>query len=183
MSSRFYDMLDLIGKRPGLYIGEKSITLMSGWVNGWTSALGDKGFEGTEPVFSEFNDWVALRLGFYESTSGWRRMLLGKHLGNEEAAFDRFFELFNEFKSRQEQVVLHVNVDQSRRPSDWVDTIDRKVLPWPHRLELIKYTNDKGVFLRFIDEKGVAYRDEYCVDMNRAFSRSERMVAKDEWVR
>jgi hypothetical protein len=124
-------MLDLIAARPGLYLGEKSITLLGGWVYGWTSALAGEAFDGTNPPFREFHDWVALRLGFYESTAGWRRMLLDKHQGDEETAFDHFFELFSEFKSRQERVILHANVDQLRKPSDWVDTEEEGIAMAP----------------------------------------------------
>jgi hypothetical protein len=184
VKNNLYQILDLIRARPGLYIGEKSITLLCGWIAGWGFVLGEDAYQGTHPPFADFNDWVALRLGFYESTSGWRRMLLSSDEANdEESAFDRFFMLLDEFRARQARIVLHAAVNQSRKPKDWIDTAERKVLPWPERLEIIKYTHDKGVFLRFVSKDGDAYRDEYCIDLDCAFDRAAGMVEREEWVR
>lgn len=47
-------------------------------------------FETGDPPFIEFHGWIAARLGFSTSTSGWRDMLL-QSLGDETAAFERFF--------------------------------------------------------------------------------------------
>ncbi|PYT00413.1 MAG: hypothetical protein DMF63_07530 [Acidobacteria bacterium] len=181
MKNNLYEALALIHSRPGLYIGEESINLLSGWIDGWRYALADEAFDGTSPPFGEFHDWVALRLGLHESTAGWRRMLLTADNGDDKAAFDHFFVLFDEFRNRRSRIILHARADQSRKPADWLDTAERKVLPWPHRLEIIRYTDDKGVFLRFIDEDGQAYRDEYCIDLDCALDRSAGMVDREEW--
>lgn len=177
-----YEVLEVIVERPALYIGEKSILLLSGWIDGWRFALRDEAYTNTEPSFGEFHDWVALRLGLYESTAGWRRMLLAANQGDEQAAFDHFFVLLREFRSRRSRVVFHAVADQSRKPGDWFDGPERSVLRWPHRMEIIKYTDDNGVFLRFIDEAGQTYRDEYCIDLDCAFGRSAGMIRRNEWV-
>jgi hypothetical protein len=47
-------------------------------------------------VFQGFNDWVAEKLGFTESTSGWCNMI-SEGTGNDEQAYHRFFQLLDEF--------------------------------------------------------------------------------------
>lgn len=180
MSSRLYEILDAMEERPGMYLGEESVTMLSGWIDGWRAAL-DNPFEGTEPPFGEFWDWVALRLGFFESTSGWRRMLLKRYGGDEVAAFRRFFELFNEFRKRKASVIFAASADEKRKPTGWIDTDERKVIPWPHRLEIVKYTADPGVFLWYIDESGQIYWRFYCSTLELAFRRADGIVRKDEW--
>jgi len=50
-----------------------------------------------QPDFHGFHDWVAHRLGFAESTSGWCNMIREKSK-SEEDAFEQFFVLLAEFR-------------------------------------------------------------------------------------
>jgi hypothetical protein len=182
VSSRFYEILDAMAKRPGMYLGEQSITILSGWVAGWCSALDDP-FEGTEPPFREFHDWVALRLGFFESTSGWRLMLLKTYEGDEVAAFRRFFELFDEFRTRKARVIFAADADKTRKPADRKDRDEIKVVPWPQRLEIVSYNEDPGVFVWYIDQSGKTYLKFYSRTLENAFRLTEGIVRDDEWIK
>lgn len=87
-----YELLDVIRKKPGLFIGEPSVTGIWHFLSGFQFGLHSVGqpFETDDPPFIEFHGWIAARLGFSTSTSGWRDMLL-QSLGDETAAFERFF--------------------------------------------------------------------------------------------
>jgi hypothetical protein len=72
-----YELLEAIRLRPGMYIGEPSISRLHSFLTGYTCGLGRVGFalrDGAD--FQRFHDWVALRLGFAGSTSGWANMIL-----------------------------------------------------------------------------------------------------------
>jgi hypothetical protein len=51
-----------------------------------------------QPEFHGFHDWIAGRLGYAESTSGWYKMIRGR-CASEREAFDRFYELLDEFRA------------------------------------------------------------------------------------
>lgn len=98
LDESFYDMLDVIRKKPGMYIGEPSINRLDAFLAGHAVALGRvkltlRGEEG----FHRFHDWVARRLGFGESTSGWCNMIRDKST-SEADAFQQFFILLDEFR-------------------------------------------------------------------------------------
>lgn len=88
-----YDLLDVVRQKPGIFIGESSLTALRGFIDGFRSALESIGspLEPEEPTFTKgFDDWIAARYGYRESTSGWKKMLLTS-AGEEHAAFERFF--------------------------------------------------------------------------------------------
>src|SRR5687767_5898224 len=100
------DLLEKIRKRPGMYLGECSLSALYHTIAGYTLALGVHGIESDTSLRppDDFNDWVAYRLHYKESTSGWKNMILGVS-GNEAAAFNRFFELLDQHATRQSRVI------------------------------------------------------------------------------
>jgi hypothetical protein len=98
LDESIYDLLDAIRKMPGLYVCEPSIFRLHSFINGHNSGLGRVGFalrDGED--FHRFHDWVARRLGFAESTSGWCNMIRDKS-ESDANAFKRFFVLLDEFR-------------------------------------------------------------------------------------
>jgi hypothetical protein len=85
-------LLELIREKPTLYLGETSLTGLWHFLRGYRMAEGDHGIDDVIQLPTDFLDWVAYRLHYYESTSGWRRMILGR-VPNERAALMRFYEL------------------------------------------------------------------------------------------
>jgi hypothetical protein len=95
-----YELLDIVRKKPGLFIGEPSLTALRGFIDGFRYALSSVSnpFEVEDPPFTKgFDDWIAARFGFRESTSGWKNMLLSS-LDAEAAAFERFFIELDEYR-------------------------------------------------------------------------------------
>ncbi len=94
-----YDLLDVIRKKPGLFIGEASITALRAYIDGFLAGLRGIGqrLGDEEPQFDGFFDWIAARYGFEESTIGWKAILL-QAAGREDAALARFFEELDEFR-------------------------------------------------------------------------------------
>jgi hypothetical protein len=93
-----YDLLGWIRKKPGLYVGEPSIQRLASFISGYDAGLGHVGFGLRDGVdFHRFHGWVAHRLGFAESTSGWANMIRDKS-ASEAEAFQMFFVLLDEFR-------------------------------------------------------------------------------------
>ena len=98
LDESIYDMLDVVCKRPGMYITEPSINRLHAFLVGYTAGLSRVGFAlRDEDDFHRFHDWVARRLGFGGSTSGWCNMIRDKS-ASEADAFQRFFVLLEEFR-------------------------------------------------------------------------------------
>jgi hypothetical protein len=96
-----FDFLFSLRKKPALYFGDKSLTRLNVYLAGYQHGLGRLGKtlkQGDQ--FHGFHDWVAAKLGFTSSTSGWCNMILSKST-DEKAAFDRFFELLEEYRQEQ----------------------------------------------------------------------------------
>ena len=74
-------LLDQIRKRPGMFLGSKSLTGLYHFINGYDAGYGDACRHNNFKNISDqiiprsFHDWCAYRTHFNESTSGWRNMI------------------------------------------------------------------------------------------------------------
>jgi len=95
-----YDILAPIRHKAGLYIADPELTRLNAFIIGFQCglALGGMTFRDEPPDFFGFHDWVARRLGYTSSTMGWYKMIRGR-CASEREAFDRFYELLDEFRS------------------------------------------------------------------------------------
>ena len=156
---QFRELILMIIKRPSTYIGDNCLNSFRVWLDGYSYALACKGFslEKDESLFfREYNDWVACRMHYYESTSGWSKMITDK-VGNGEPAFRKFKELFLDLFSREEIVIARINNLNkfSLKLDDKGNESDR--VYFPKKLRLVKYTSDPGYFIVSdeIDKAGI----------------------------
>jgi hypothetical protein len=98
------ELLKAIRDRPALYLGERSLSALWYYLQGYQMALSGYDIRAAFPVPADFHEWVAYRLHFYESTSGYRNMIL-KRTPDESLALDHFFGLLDEHRTRKPRVV------------------------------------------------------------------------------
>jgi len=180
-----YELIERIRPRPALYLGSASISRLDSFLIGYRSALDDlKVDDAGAPSFWYFHDWIAMRLGRYESTAGWCSMLLEFHDRDEEKALHSFFSHLEEFKHREARVIFQSSSDPSSR---WRqeknlatgETID---LERPVLVQLVRYTDDKGVFVRYLGKGNrLVDREEYCFDLETAYEETEFIVKRNSW--
>ncbi len=103
--SDYYDLLKQVQKKPGLYIGNSSISNLYMFLTGYHFARCQLSIPLSvqEREFQEFQPWLQEKFGITTSQS-WSQLILF-HAVDERDAFDRFFELFEEF--------LHCRHEQS----------------------------------------------------------------------
>lgn len=146
------ELLDVLRVRTPMYIGSRKLSDLSGFLTGWALALEVYGIESFRPLPIDFHDWVAYRLHFRESTSGYKNMILTR-VPDEYAAVDRFYELLDEYRARQPRVVAKVNQYQGRTDVSKVKPdVTQEPVPRPdnsYTLRLIAYTDDPGFFVAF----------------------------------
>lgn len=98
-----FDLIDMqdFRKRTAMYIGDKKISLLNSFIDGYLYATQTNNIELEDNVqFGHFHDWVSRHFKWKESTSGWRRIILQECNGDEGEALKKFFELYDLFKSR-----------------------------------------------------------------------------------
>jgi hypothetical protein len=84
-----------------MFIGDKKITALRSFIDGYFYATWTNDIEVDDKIgFDDFNDWVAIQFKWKESTAGWNRIILEECNGDEKLAVDKFFELYDRFKTR-----------------------------------------------------------------------------------
>ena len=144
-------LLQVIRERSALYLGERSLSGLWYYLQGFWTALSVHDIRPESVLPPNLHDWVAYRLHFFESTSGYRNMIL-KRVPNESAALDRFFELVDEHRSRKPRVVAKVEGYSREYRQYYGSRENEKVERFPATLTLISYTDDPGFFLGTNDE-------------------------------
>ncbi len=142
------ELLEVIRERPALYLGDRSLSALWHYLQGYWMALSAYDMRTASPLPPDFHDWVAYRLHFFESTSGYRNMIL-KCVPDESAALDRFFELLDEHRKRKPHVVATARCDKEFTRHTMKDGHPENVQTqkFPSCLKLIGYTDDPGFFV------------------------------------
>lgn len=99
-----FDLLALIQSRPGMYFGEKSLTKLKAFLDGFRTGFDFGGRNFDWKNFNELHDFAAASFGWYESTSGWANIILKEANGNEQVGYDMFFVLLEKFKLARKNV-------------------------------------------------------------------------------
>jgi recombinational DNA repair protein (RecF pathway) len=102
--SGIYDLLENIKKRPKMYIGSLSITKLHMLLMGYSIGKMEENLNkiGEESKLQEFQQWIQDKYNVLASKS-WATIIL-ENSTNEEDAFNKFFELFNEFRNQVSKI-------------------------------------------------------------------------------
>jgi hypothetical protein len=145
-------LLDVIRVRTAMYTGERTLSSVYHFLLGF--GFSQIVYQTPDSHFlpPDFHDWVAYRLHFDESTSGYRRMILDR-VPDETAALDRFFELLDEHRSRRPTVVATVRTgDTEVFKLEGGSLEDRRRAKVPDEVRLVVYTDDPGFFITHDDQ-------------------------------
>ena len=174
-----------IKKRPVMYLGSNSVHDLEKFINGYGFALTVYDIQENFIVVDSmsFHDWIALRTHLYESTSGWANML-DSYYGSEEKALEMFFIHYDEFLSRSGTVIKYLEPKEIREWK-WESVNGEKHYSYltPYRVEIVKYTDDPGRFIRFLDAKyEIIDREEYVLnDSALSFRLINIPCKKEDW--
>lgn len=137
-----------------MYTGENTLTSIRCFLEGYHLAMERHGLSRDSDALlvpHEFHDWVAYRLHFYESTSGWCNMIRDR-AETEQDAIDKFFELLADFKTRTPHVVARLTgckKTYSKQTYEWYndEVILGAVVERPlDSISLVTFTDDPGFF-------------------------------------
>ena len=85
--------------RPELYIGQRSLSLLQAYLNGWLNR--DEQSVIDSELIGKFQDWIQERYKI-RSTQSWAQIILF-YSTSEYEGIDNFFRLFEEFLEQRDQ--------------------------------------------------------------------------------
>ena len=97
-----YKVLEYMRERPGMYLGNvgANLTALNHFMDGYKAALYDFNVRGRKDMFpltfDYMHEYVCIELGEHNNL-GWCHNILNHCKGDEEKAFDMFFELYDKF--------------------------------------------------------------------------------------
>lgn len=100
---KIYEILDLIKRRPEIWLTSKSITGLQNFINGYMQlGANDDIYHPGEPKIDQFNYWILEKdKGLSGNENPYSRVLLKECTGDELKAFEKFFEYLDEFKAER----------------------------------------------------------------------------------
>ncbi len=116
----FFTLLKVILKRPEMYVGRKSFTLITSLISGWLRATEDFDFEESkqEKIYKDFHKYIEakpfwLRATGYSDlppTPTWDKIIWFRtaHVSMEEKALETFAEYFDEFAFQEKGYIDYV---------------------------------------------------------------------------
>jgi hypothetical protein len=143
------DLIDVIRVRTAMYTGSRTLTAVYHFLGGYTFFLRTHEIPEPGPLPVDFHDWVAYRLHFPESTSGFKDMILDR-VPDEGLALDKFFELLDEHKARQPRIVA-VGTSKGWTSETRDRTRSENATEPPEPFALVTYTDDPGFFVKGAD--------------------------------
>ena len=105
--SSLYTLLDKIHQKPGMYIGSPSLSSLHMFLCGYAFSRQEQSLPLTaeEETFDTFQNWVQQRFSISASVS-WAKIIL-LHAASEQAGFELFYDLWNEFIAEQSDAVVN----------------------------------------------------------------------------
>jgi hypothetical protein len=103
--SGVYEILAKIQAKPGMYIGRPSVSDLFMFLVGYECSRSELGIENTEneeDFYGEFQPWLQKKLGI-TTVSSWSKMIM-LYCHDERAGFEKFFNLLDEFKQRNQEI-------------------------------------------------------------------------------
>ena len=101
MMANLYTMLRQIQEVPGMYLGRPSVSDLFIFLNGYEFARSQMGQDLDEEellFYDNFQPWLQQRLGVRSVTSWAKLIMLSCH--DEQAGFEKFFGLLDEFRKQ-----------------------------------------------------------------------------------
>ncbi|MBW4572390.1 MAG: hypothetical protein KME31_31710 [Tolypothrix carrinoi HA7290-LM1] len=110
INSDLYELLGRMKKRPGMYLGDNSITRLDMYLRGYTQARTEVGLDPTdeEIEFEGFQKWVQEKYEI-KSNQSWAKIILFFSM-DEHEALERFFELYEEYQNQNKSFEVQKNI-------------------------------------------------------------------------
>jgi hypothetical protein len=179
--SNILDVLDHMRERPAMYFG-RSLRPVEIFCDGYYAALSGHHVREDAPVIGTFHfgEWLYRRHQWPHSC-GWAAAIQ-RNCASDEEAFDRFFQLLDEYRQLRPVVCAEVWLGAAHKPTG-VCTYGSGAWPLPPtRLQVCRYEPEDFYFLVEYYPKCLDDRSTF-VSLEAAFADAERLwqVKPEEW--
>ncbi len=108
MQNPFYDHLEKIKVRIGMYIYEVSLKSLFIYISGYMMALSELNIAQEQPKFHDFHEFVRAKYNYFESTAGWANMITAVVLDYqpENIVWEDVFAETMTFEQHQQSIEL-----------------------------------------------------------------------------
>ena len=106
MNYNIYDLIEKISKRTELYTGERTLSHIRSFLDGYALAMHEANIPSTgTPEFSGFHNWLANKFGYERLTIGYPEILLAASLGKSAEHEDWNINYFSVTKAQHDKSV------------------------------------------------------------------------------
>jgi hypothetical protein len=95
-----YNKIQQMKKRPGMYIGKPSLSLLQAYLNGYVAYHNEVNVEQNYFFLPQFQEYIQKRFKI-ESTHSWAEIITF-YSSSDDAAFDSFYQLLDDFVSENQ---------------------------------------------------------------------------------
>jgi len=89
-------------ERPGMYLGQNNIDLLSAFIDGYQYAIDSYQILDEKNIrFEHFRDWVIKFYSAGQYTGNWKNLILDNCNGDNQKAVDTFFTLYDTFRKEE----------------------------------------------------------------------------------
>ncbi|QHT70576.1 hypothetical protein GXP67_29950 [Rhodocytophaga rosea] len=187
-----YNLLEKIKERPSMYLGEKRISSLRTFIDGYTFGLWEYNIQTEEetPPFVLLHKWVAKKFGWGQTSAGWNTILLNENLGDEEKALDQFFEILPEFMNVIPTRISRVKINEVNKShyliegrkytgfSRTQEITTNEINSIPDFIYVVKFSQDTGYVNYYIKEEKILKDQWHYENRTEAIKRIELEVGK-----
>ena len=181
-------ILDMVRERHAMYMGSKSLTGLHFFLSGVEIAKMRYGIDTPSEIPRHFADWVGYRLHIGSNFDGFWWLAILRRVRNENEAFDRFYQLRDEFLRREPRIIAAIHkgrreyyAGKSRNSNDIWEDFNETL---PESLKVVTYTEDPGFFLVSDENENFFYNGWFFPALDclswRMCGTEERLVVQDE---
>lgn len=145
-----FELIEFVKKRPGMYLGDTSITSMNTFLDGYNFACFVNNIDNHDvyPLFWYFHEWAKEKYNWYESSAGWKNIILKENQNDEIKSLAVFFELIEEFKNLTPLSIEYIELNEDNLKFHHSELCKTKSYdPKSSILNLPVYENADKVFL------------------------------------
>ena len=114
-----FELIDAVRMKTSMYIGKLSPTHLNAFLSGYNCAIEERNINKQESELRDFHNWVAKKLNYAESTSGWANMIENQREDKKEALY-LFFELLDEYRGiKHEEIAETENINKDKLDRSW----------------------------------------------------------------
>ncbi|WP_196887291.1 hypothetical protein [Aureivirga sp. CE67] len=189
-----YDLINLVERRPELYIGDARISSLRIFLDGYQFSATVHNIEKEQvfPPFWYFHEWAMHKYGWGESTAGWKNIILEENQNDEELALKKCFELLKEFRTLKPISIKRSKLNQTnikfhhsenckiKRCIDPVRQLTEPLYENADEIFIVQFSHDFGfsIFVKLNDESiGFNWRERFKTN-KEAVTKSETLFGE-----